>query len=72
MNKIIFYTTHCPKCKVLKMKLDKAGIDYEENDNVDEMVSMGLQSAPALKVDNVVYEFAPAVQWIKEQINGTN
>lgn len=25
---IIFYTTHCPKCAVLKTKLDKAGVSY--------------------------------------------
>lgn len=26
---ITLYTTHCPRCKVLKAKLDSENIDYE-------------------------------------------
>lgn len=45
---IKFYTTHCPKCHVLELKLKQKGIDYEEFDNVEEMLAKGLTSAPYL------------------------
>ena len=30
---IKFYTSHCPKCKVLKKLMDDKHIEYEEIDN---------------------------------------
>lgn len=30
---IKFYTSHCPKCKVLKKLMDDKGIEYEEIDD---------------------------------------
>ena len=63
--KVTFYTTDCPKCGVLKSKLDQHKIPYEENHNVKEMLSLGLQSAPALKVDDgPVMTFFEAVRWV--------
>ena len=29
MNNIIFYTTNCPKCKVLKTKMDEIELTYK-------------------------------------------
>jgi glutaredoxin len=29
MSNIVLYEHGCPRCKVLKLKLDKAGIQYE-------------------------------------------
>lgn len=69
---ITFYTTHCPKCAVLKSKLDKAGIEYEENSNVDEMIALGLKGAPALGVEGEILDFGAAVKWVKEASNGSN
>lgn len=64
---IIFYSTHCPKCQILQKKLDSANIQYTENNDVDDMLSKGLTTAPAIEVDGVVYGFKQAVDWIKEQ-----
>ena len=64
---IVFYSTHCPKCSVLKSKLDKAGIEYTESNDIDEMISLGLKSAPALKVDDELFDFGAAVKWIRAQ-----
>ena len=64
---IVFYTTHCPKCRVLESKLKSKNIEYVENDKVDEMISLGIQSAPALKVDGEVKLFAEAVKWVNAQ-----
>ena len=62
--KVILYTTHCPKCKVLEAKLKQKGIEYEENTDIDLMQEKGFASAPNLEVDGVVYGFAAAVKWI--------
>lgn len=64
---VTFYSTHCPKCKVLEMKLKQKNINYTENDNVEEMLSLGIQSAPALSVDNKIYLFTDAIKWVNSQ-----
>lgn len=64
---IILYSTHCPRCIVLEKKLQQKKIEYIENNDVGEMTALGLQSAPALKVDDKVMEFTEAIQWINQQ-----
>ena len=66
---IIFYSTNCPKCKVLKTKLDKINIQYTVNENVDKMLQLGIQSVPALQIDDVILDFGQAVKWLKENYN---
>lgn len=63
----ILYSTGCPKCKILKKKLDDANIVYEENNNVDDMLKLGLEQVPVLFVDGTVFNFDEAVKWIGEQ-----
>lgn len=60
------YTTGCPQCKVLKAKLDIAGMNYEVIDDVDLMRQLGIASAPVLEVDGLSLNFARAIEWIKE------
>jgi glutaredoxin len=67
MGKVILYQHGCPKCKVLKMKLDKKNIQYENISDVELMKAKGFQEAPKLEVDGVVMNFAEAVKWIGEQ-----
>lgn len=67
MGKVILYQHECPRCKVLKMKLDQKGIQYEDVTDVEVMKSKGFQEAPKLEVDGVVYGFKEAVEWIGEQ-----
>ena len=61
---IKFYTTHCPKCRVLELKLKQKGVDYEEFDNVEEMLAKGLTSAPYLEVDDKLLNFSEAVKYV--------
>ena len=63
-EKIILYSTHCPKCKILEKKLSSKNIAYEEIDDVDKMLSMGIKEAPMLSVDNTLYGFSDAVRWV--------
>ena len=67
MNKIILYTTNCPKCEILKEKLDSKNITYEVCSDIKIMVAKGFRSAPILEVDNKVLTFLEAVNWIKER-----
>ncbi len=64
--KVILYSTHCPKCKVLEMKLKQNNVDFEEINDVDLMVKKGFKATPVLEVDGVIYGFKEAVEWIKE------
>jgi glutaredoxin len=65
---VVLYSTGCPKCKVLKKKLDNAGITYDTVSDVDEMLKLGLSSAPALGVDGEIMNFESAIKWIKDVV----
>lgn len=61
---IKLYTTGCPRCGVLKKKLDETKIAYTVIDDVDEMLKLGLRSAPALEVDGKLMGFAEAIRYV--------
>lgn len=67
MDNIILYTTHCPKCNILKAKLDEKNIPYTEYDNVEFMKDMGITTVPVLNVNNKLLEFKSAVDWVNQQ-----
>jgi glutaredoxin-related protein len=68
MGKVILYSTHCPRCKVLELKLKQKNIEFEENNNVEEMTAKGFKEAPKLEItDGTIMDFKQAVDWIKEQ-----
>lgn len=62
--KIILYSTGCPKCNVLKKKLEMKGIDYEESGDVEKLIEMGIKQAPVLNVGGVLLDFVEANKWI--------
>ena len=68
--KIILYSTGCPKCSVLKAKLDKANIEYEVINDMKIMLDKGFMAAPKLEVidgdTTKVFDFAPAINYIRE------
>lgn len=63
----MLYSTGCPRCNVLKKKLAEKGIDYTENNSVDEMMSMGIMEVPVLSVDGKLLDFSEAVKWVNEK-----
>lgn len=65
-EEVILYTTHCPKCRVVEMKLKQKGVNYEECDDVDKMLSLGLTSAPCLQVGDILLDFVEAVEYINK------
>lgn len=64
---IKLYTTHCPQCKALEMKLNKKSIEYTTSDDVEEMKKLGFAAAPILQVDDKYYNFSEAVKWVNVQ-----
>ena len=63
--RIVLYSNNCPRCKVLKTKLEPSNIAFEENNNVELMTQKGFTTLPMLEVDGVIYSFKDAVEWIK-------
>lgn len=61
---VILYSTNCPRCKILKSKLDKKGITYSVVNDVDKMLNMGVVVVPILEVDGVRMSFKEAINWI--------
>lgn len=75
MNIIVHKTPTCPKCKVLLLKLDKAGLEYTIDEDVDTMAARGIKSVPKMEVDGVMYDFKEAVDWVNAKgglTNGSN
>ena len=64
---VTLYSTGCPKCNVLKSKLNEKGVMYTENNSVDEMLSLGIEQVPVLGVDGKLLDFKSAVSWINER-----
>ena len=63
----ILYSTNCPKCKVLETKLKSKNIEFEICNNIDLMLSKGIQQAPYLEVDNELMDFSNAIKWVNEK-----
>ena len=62
----VYSTSTCPKCKVLKTKLERAGIEYTANENMEEMRELGIKSVPYLKLeDGTLLDFGAAIIYIK-------
>lgn len=65
-ERIILYSTGCPKCSILKRKLDDKGVTYEENHDTNAMLALGIKFVPALMVGDKLMDFARAVQWVNQ------
>lgn len=61
---IVLYTLGCPACKVLEAKLDAKGVKYEKNESEDDIRSLGFTTVPLLRVDEKIYTFAEAIQYV--------
>lgn len=70
LREVIFYTTGCPKCKILKKKLDEKNIAYAINDSVAEMLKLGITQVPVLSIDGQLKNFKESVEWVNNQKGG--
>lgn len=65
VRKLTLYTTpSCPRCKVLKMKLDKKNLEYNEISDVDVLLSKGIKQAPVLEINGELLNMSQANDYI--------
>lgn len=67
MKEIILYSNGCPKCKVLKSKLESKKIEFTETDDFSKLKDQGLQSLPIMEIDGEILTFVEANNWINNQ-----
>lgn len=60
----IYSSDGCPKCRVLKMKLEQKGMEYTDCKDEEKMVEMGLTSLPVMDVDGELLTFEQAVKFV--------
>lgn len=74
MNVTLYKTTTCPQCKVVKIKLERKGIPYEEISDLTILEEKGITAVPTLEVDGVrMSNIREISDWVAEQedrING--
>lgn len=65
MSNIILYSTEkCPKCKVLKTKLDRKNIKYDVVSDIKDMMKLNILQVPVLSIDGKLLDFVAANDWI--------
>lgn len=67
MSLVVLYSNGCPRCKILKQKLDEKNINYILVDDVDKMIALGMNTVPVLEVDGEKMMFTDAVRWVNGQ-----
>lgn len=68
---ITLYGTGCPRCNVLKKKLEAIGVEYAECSDVQKMMDMGITVVPVLYVDGNLLSFAEANAWVNNYGGGS-
>lgn len=73
------FTTHCPKCKVIEGKIEKAGLPVEICEDMDELrrVDPGAETVPRLLAQNegekpVMMDFAAAAAFLNAILKNKN
>ncbi|MDD4516353.1 hypothetical protein [Massilibacteroides sp.] len=67
MNLVTIYTQkNCPKCDVLKKKMEQKGIKFKEETDLPTLVALGVVYTPMLKINEVtpLLSFADARKWV--------
>lgn len=67
MDNIILYSTGCPKCNILKKKLNENKIGYEEITDVNQMIKLGINAVPVLQIGDKYLDFPQSIKWINNK-----
>lgn len=58
-------STGCPNCRILKKKLEENNINHTEINNVNEILSYGVDKVPAIVLeDNTILSYQEALKWV--------
>lgn len=66
MISVVLYSTGCPKCSILKKKLEEKQIPYDMVTDVEEMLALGISEVPVLSVNGELMSFSNAIKWVNE------
>lgn len=62
---MIFYTQNCPKCDILKKKLEQKGLSFTvESNNFQKLINAGIKQLPVLEIDDKLLSFSDAIKYI--------
>ena len=64
---ITLYSNDCPKCKILKQRLDEKKIEYIESSDTKFLEKNKILAFPALNIDGKILKFYQAILWLKNQ-----
>ena len=64
MNNIILYSNHCPRCNILKEKLDSQHIDYFIEDNIEKLRELNFTHMPILCVNGKYLNFKESFNYL--------
>ena len=63
----ILYTLDCPRCDILKDRLDEKNIKYEICKDINAIRAKGYMTAPLLEIDGKIMDFSAAIQWLNSK-----
>ena len=63
---ITLYTTGCPRCKVLEIKLTQAGLKFGVVNDPKKIIEMGFVTAPVMTVDGKPFGFKEAINYLND------
>lgn len=67
---IVAYSTNCPKCRILKKKLETSGLDYEFIEDEAEVMKVAqehnIMEAPFTIIDGEVFNFSQTLKKMQE------
>ena len=68
----VYISDKCPKCNILKIKLNNKGIKYQEKiaskEEINDILkTKNIMSLPILKIDDKYLDFTEANNWVNNQ-----
>jgi glutaredoxin len=68
MNIILYKTSTCPQCKVVKAKLERKGLSFTEELDASVIEARGINNIPTLEVDGeLITNIGDINRWINAQ-----
>lgn len=66
MEKLLLYgSPGCPRCAVLRKKMEMLGIEFEETHDIDKLIELGFQQLPILCNGKDYMPFKEALDYIR-------
>jgi len=68
---VVFYSSHCPNCRILQQLMDKKEMEYEVIDDGDVYLPIAdahhIMKMPFADVNGIILDAKQLELWIKEQ-----